>query len=215
LAGDDELESCICIARFGLARFPALTKIQKFVQSHFPQLDKMEPAAKKQKRKRDDAVSDEDEILELELKASESPKYYNNISKLLDHAFPHGRDPQPLAILALSRVFVRLSADGWFRSKSHSSQTKVVRQWLADRLGQFTGSLLSLAHGAQHASLAITALMKLAQQLVSSGSETWTDGLFAKIVKMVMKQAEAQPVFLHDFFSKYLDVQYYTTDILW
>ena len=173
----------------------------------------MEPAAKKQKRSRDDAV--DDGILELELKASESPKHYNNISKLLDLAFPSGKDPQPLAILALSRVFVRLAADGWFRpSKSQSDQTKVVRQWLADRLEQFTGSLLSQA---QHASLTIPVLMKLAQQLVSSGSESWTDGLFARIVKFLTQQGPGEPrsIFRREYFARYVDVRYHTTSLLW
>jgi U3 small nucleolar RNA-associated protein 19 len=175
----------------------------------------MEPVAKKRKRSRDDAV--DDEILELELRASESPKYFNNISKLLDVAFPLDQDPQPLAILALSRVFIRLSADGWFRPpKSKSDQTIVVRQWLADRLNQFTHSLLSQPNGAPGASLSITVLMRLVQQLVSSGSESWTDGLFAKLVKSLTESGAEEPhsIFLRDYFVKYADVRFYTIDIL-
>lgn len=174
----------------------------------------MEPVAKKQKREGNDAV--DEEILELEIKASESPKHYNNISKLLDLAFPHGKDPQPLAILALSRVFIRLFADGWFRpSKLQSDQSKVVQQWLADRFEQFADSLLSQANSAQHASLTITVLMKLVQQQVSSGSGSWMHGLFAKIVKLltIKGAGEPQSFFLRDF-AKYVDVRYYTADLL-
>jgi hypothetical protein len=165
----------------------------------------MEPVAKKQKRDK------ADEILRLELKASESPKHFNNISRLLDLAFPTAKEPQPLAILALSRVFVRLSADGWFRP-SKSDQTAAVRQWLADRLQQFTGSLRD--QPSQHASLVVPVLMKLAQQQVESGSETWADGLLPKIVEFVTKHAEPRAVFLRGYFAKYVDIQYHTTDLL-
>jgi hypothetical protein len=56
--------------------------------------------------------------------------------------------------------------------------------------------------------------MKLAQQLVSSGSESWMDGLFAKIVRFLARQDTGQSIFLHDYFAKYVDVRYNTVHLL-
>jgi hypothetical protein len=191
----------------------------------------MEPVFKDRKQKRkapsgsDDPIPTStigDEILELETKATESPKYYNNISKLLAVAYPLHNEAvaEPLAILAVSRVFARLFADGRFdTSKPQSDQNIVVQQWLADRFEQFTDSLLSHIHITQSASLSITVLMNLVQQEVSSlGSGSWVSGLFAKILNMLTKESEASEaisVFLRDFFARHVDVRYYGTDLLW
>jgi U3 small nucleolar RNA-associated protein 19 len=164
-----------------------------------------------------------DKIQELELRATEGPKHYNDIATLLGLACPSNPNLETngAAVLALCRVFTRLLSTQRFRRASNTDEETVVQQWLEERYGEYTSFLLD--HMSHEKSIEprtnLKILMKLVQtEVCCQGHGQWVDGLFSSLLRVLLqastRSGEARIVFISDYFEKFDDVQMNTLSLL-
>jgi U3 small nucleolar RNA-associated protein 19 len=191
--------------------------------------DPSESVGKKRKRtpkeKGVDVASNNsnEKIQQLELRATEAPKYYNDIATLLALACPSNSKlkANENAILALCRVFTRLLSTGRFRRGSYTEEEMVVQEWLEDRFREYTKFLLdNLSHRKSiNCQMALTILMKLVQtEVCCQGHTKWADGLFSSVLGGLLRPSpqsdEARAIFIRDYFEKFDDVKMNTLLLL-
>jgi U3 small nucleolar RNA-associated protein 19 len=191
--------------------------------------DPSELVGKKQKRTPKEKSAElssnisNEKIQQLELRATEAPKYYNDIATLLALASPSNSKlkANENAILALCRVFTRLLSTGRFRGRSYAEEEMVVQEWLEERFREYTRFLLdNLSHRKSiDSQMALTILMKLVQtEVCCQGHTKWADGLFSSILGVLLQPSaqsdEARAIFIRDYFEKFDDVKINTLLLL-
>jgi U3 small nucleolar RNA-associated protein 19 len=159
----------------------------------------------------------EDRLDELERLAGESPKHFNNISKIMSMAYPkkEGKAGDSRAVTALGRIFYRLMMEGRFReSASKTREERVVRDWLKGRLDDYVCCLLEDISKRRTEDQAgrVKILMILVQgEISSSGHEYWRHGIFERFLKCMLLQRpqnnEVFAEFIPNYFLKYEDVR--------
>lgn len=218
-----------------LARFSGI-ETANFQLSHsdLPTMPFLEPPVSGQKRKRDDElqstgklvkpcansraaqrpIRNREEIRALESAATESRKHYNNIAKLLAIAKAYKQDSLNTthALLALCRVFCRLHAGGQFdKSLDSNPSDEVVLKWLNERQSDFIKLLAELMcrklKGAESAPLDLW--MQLVKQEVRRSKSAWTQGLFATLIPVLLRNygavESARDHFVEEYFTKFRD----------
>lgn len=157
-------------------------------------------------------------ILQLETKATTSPKHYNNIATLLAIAIPSGpkANADPAASLALCRVFTRLFASAHFRhGKTLTKEEVTVQKWLEDRYNEF--ATFHLTNMATSTDLSLTIVMKLVQsEVCCQGHTIWAEGSFLRLLKRLYSKKcdTARAAFIQGYFQKFDDVRMNTLQLL-
>lgn len=182
-----------------------------------------DPKAAQKRRKVDQDLDIQGEILGLEEKILASRSNYNSIQTLLEHIrkSPVSDDNEDvIAAVALCRVFCRLMVAGTLTKLQRSSDTEVtIVQWLRGRLKEYENELLRMLcdENASKSSTALTLLMRLVKEealhLNKSEEVIWRDGLFQKVIKTLVEQhvaSQTRHEYAGKWFEEYADIRYYT-----
>ncbi|KAK7923371.1 CBF/Mak21 family protein [Apiospora marii] len=179
-------------------------------------------AEKPKKRAKSESGSDEEdnaqaEILLLESAILESKKNYNNITRLLDLA-RNTKDGElsPVAMVALTRVFIRLLAQGSMTKKADQSEKEtIVIQWLKDRLVDYETVLIEALADEDAASSALTLAMRLSkaegQYRDNKDEYSFPEPFLKDIVHAIIFDGskELRNEFCEKYLGEYCDVRYY------
>ena len=162
----------------------------------------------------------EAQILLLEQQILESRRHYNSIVTLLAYARDHSLKTNTLAAVSLYRIFCRLMATGsLIKSRNSTDEEGVITQWLHGKYQEYQDVLLGLLADDDtiKQSMALTLLMYLVKEqdahLKLGGNATWKNGLFTKILKVLLEAksaGEARVQFVEQYVKEYDDVRYYT-----
>lgn len=165
----------------------------------------------------------QNEILQLEEKILNSRTNYNEISTLIKLLRPtdSARQTDVVAAVGLCRVFCKLMAVGSLSKPRESSGNEaIIVRWLRERLQDYEEALLAMLRhedvGKQ--STALTLLLRLAKvraaHLDKSEDDMWRDGVFKKILKLLVVDDEIAEETRKEFLEKYVegydDIRYYT-----
>ncbi|KAK7969041.1 nucleolar complex protein [Apiospora saccharicola] len=179
-------------------------------------------ADKPKKRAKSESGSDEDdnaqaEILLLESAILESKKNYNNITRLLDLA-RNKKDGESsvIAMVALTRVFLRLLAQGSMTKKADQSEKEtIVIQWLKDRLVDYETVLVEALAEEETATTALTLAMRVLKgegQCRDNKEEySFPEPFLKDIVHAIIYDGseELREEFCEKYLGEYCDVRYY------
>lgn len=167
-------------------------------------------------------VDFQDQALQLEEEILESRTNYNNIHTLLEYLQESGgaEGDDIVAAVALCRVFCRLMAAGNMVKlrESHENEATIV-QWLKERLEDYEQGLLQMLRNENISkqSTALTIIVRLvkekASHLIQSEDAVWQNGLFGKLVQVLIKEevaTDTRTEFAEKYVEKYGDVRYYT-----
>lgn len=175
---------------------------------------------KPKKRAKSESGSDENaqaEILLLESAILESKKNYNNITKLLDLA-RNKRDGQSslIAMVALTRVFLRLLAQGSMAMKADQSEKeRIVCKWLSDRLVDYESILTEALAEEDTASTALTLAMRVlkgeGQYRDNKDEYSFPEPFLKDIVRAIIFDGseDLRQELCEKYLGEYCDVRYY------
>ena len=160
-----------------------------------------------------------DEILLLESQILESRRHLNSITILLGYV--NEKDAKSIfAAISLCRVFCRLMAAGNLsKSQETSKNETLIVKWLKERFQEYKHSLLSMLASeiSNRSTTALTLLLELikeeAEQLKLSEYAVWSNGLFAKLLRILVDVEaidDARAAFIDNYLLKYDDIRYYT-----
>lgn len=146
------------------------------------------------------------QILLLEKSILESRKNYNDIVKILEIARKWTHQDQPIAAVALCRVFCRLIASGSLtEGKGPSKNESTIIKWLEERIDDFRSILLEWL-GDDNVSLqstSLTLLLRLLRDEVTLGKSTKVVATrFLEIVQQLTGTSSDKDV-INEYIEKY------------
>ena len=154
------------------------------------------------------------QILLLEKSILESRKNYNDIVKLLEIA---RKGTQPIAAVALCRVFCRLIASGSLtEGKGPSKNESTIIKWLEERIDEFRSILLKWLsdENASLQSTSLTLILRLLRDEVALGRSTKVVATrFLEIVQQLTGTSSDKDVineYIEKYALQYADVRSWT-----
>ena len=179
-------------------------------------------AEKPRKKARSESGSDvEDDaqaqILSLETGILESKKHYNNINKLMELARnKEDGESSLVATVALTRVFLRLLAQGAMTKKADQSEKEAtVIQWLKDRLVDFevvlTDALAEETTASTGLTLAMRVLKAEGQYRDNKEEYSFPEPFLKDIVRAIIYDGseDLRQEFCEKYLGEYADVRYF------
>ncbi|KAF5023913.1 hypothetical protein F66182_4035 [Fusarium sp. NRRL 66182] len=183
-------------------------------------MPKSASAARLKSKKSDDEFQDPSaEILLMEEGILSSRKNFNDIPILLRTAndFKDGEEKSVLAAVALSRIFIRLLAQGsLIAKKTLSEKDRLVVGWLKEQFGETKKTLLAFLKDEELACMALTLCMRTLKAegefLYDKDEYTFPQAFLREIVASLFESDNQDVIkaYVEDFVEQYDDIRYYT-----